>query len=225
MEDKKFNEILQDYAQSEKTSSDRAFAKLKRENARVPKKKQFKPLFLYAATLTLIIVTLCVALPLAFQKQNSLPQGGEDTTTYFNDNEVTFNVEENLLILKQKYEITAMFPFFDEESASIFSITAQNHKTLKGAQIGFVVDADHFLKVKFVTIPKEFMLKSYKEYLELPQQTNWRDYAVKSSVEYKEKEKSYLTKLYFVDDKYNYFLSVESDNQTSVTEILKMLYV
>lgn len=225
MDDKKFNEIMHEYAKSEKSSSNKAFSKLEMEERKTSKigRKQRGFVIACAAMMAVIVLTLCITLPIVLNKKGS--DGGEaPQTTYCDVDDLTLNIEENVDVLRDVYGVNATLPTFDAKIASVLSITSKKYQGLKGCKINYEVSVEPYFLVDFVAIKNDYIVDSYSHYHDLEKQVEWSGTVVKYDSIYDEEIFTYINTVFFADDEYFYYIKTESDDEVSIIDLLNLMY-
>ena len=225
MDDKKFNEIMHEYAKSEKSSSDKAFSKLEMEERKTSKigRKQRGFVIACAAMMAVIVLTLCITLPIVLNKKSS---GNDEAhqTTYCDDGDLLLNIEDGIDVLRDVYGVNATLPTFDAEITGVISITSKKYQGLKGCKINYAVSAEQYFVVDFVAIKNDYIVDSYSHYHDLDKQVEWRDTVVKYDSIYDEEIFTYINTVFFADDDYFYYIKTESDDEVSIIDLLNLMY-
>lgn len=226
MDNKKFNEIMHEYAKSEKSSSSKALSKLKREGKRIRKSINKHRGFAFACTamMAIIVLTLCITLPIVLNKKSSgvdeAPQ-----TTYCAADDLILSFVNSIDDLKNEYGINVLYPSFDENITAVSLITSEKYQGLKGCKINYEYFDDMYLLVDFVAIKSDYVVNTYSQYHDLNQQVEWKDTIVKYDSTYDEEIESFISIAFFTDNKYNYYIRIESDDEISITELLDLMFV
>lgn len=225
MDDKELYEILQKYSKDIKSEKESAFKKLNEQHKVVvkPSRKRFKPQYAFAIAMCMIVIVLCIALPI------TLTENSQEVVapTYCTSGEIIYNQENNLTVLIDKYHIDAYYPTYviSAEEMSICSIQSNVDASLHGALIGYVVEEnDEVTSIEVVIVPKTHILQTYEDYFSLQNQLKWKDYDIKYFKEYNEETLMNDMKIYFADGKYDYFITVESDEEMDTSDLLNLLY-
>ena len=82
-----------------------------------------------------------------------------------------------------------------------------------------------YLLVDFVAIKSDYVVNTYSQYHDLNQQVEWKDTIVKYDSTYDEEIESFISIAFFTDNKYNYYIRIESDDEISITELLDLMFV
>ncbi len=226
MDNKKFNEIMREYAKSEKSSSSKALSKLEREEKRTRKSSSKHRGFVFACTamMTAIVLMLCITLPIVLNKKSS-GDGETPQTTYCTTGDLSFSFEDSIDVLKNVYGVNAIYPTFEANITAISSITSNNYQGLKGCKIFYEMSDDSYFIVEFVAINKDYIVNTYAHYHDLGEQAEWRDMTVKFDLTYDEEIVAYINTVYFSDSNYNYYIRTESDEEISAIDLLDLMFV
>lgn len=226
MDNKQFNEIMREYAKSEKSPSNKAFSKLVREERKTSKNsgKQHRIVFACAAILTVIVLTLSITLPIVLNKKDS---GEVETpqTTYCTTDDLSFRLEDSIDVLKNVYGVNAMYPTFDADITSVLLVSSSKYQGLNGCKINYVAIGDVYLEVDFIAIKRDYIVNTYSHYHDLDKQVEWHDMAVKYDLTYDEESGVYINTVYFLDNDYNYYIRTESDDEISAIDLLDLMFV
>lgn len=220
MDDKELYEILKKYAEDTKCEKESAFEKLREESqeeVRRPRKR-FKPRYVFAAAICVIVIVLCIALPITLIDK---PQDAIEPT-YCESIDIEYRMEDSLSVVVNNYHINALFPSNDADS--VVSISSKIDSSLHGVQLGYVIEKNGMIFIELTIIPKTHILRSYENYISLQNELKWEIYNIKFSKEYDEETLMNNMKIYFNDGKYDYFIAVESDEEIEPTNILDILY-
>lgn len=225
MDDKELYEILQKYAGNIKGEKESAFKKLNKqanEDVKLPRKR-FKPQYVFAVAMCIIVIVLCIALPITLIDNSS----NVIEPTYCESNDITYSLENNLSEIINKYHIDAYYPTYlaDTEDMMIASILSNKDESLHGVQISYIIEEnDEMIFIDFAIVPTTHILQTYEDYFSLQNQLKWKDYDIKYFKEYNEETLMYDMQIYFTDGKYDYFINVESDEEMNTSELLNFLY-
>jgi len=227
MDDKELYETLEKYAESTRSDKSVAFKKLNEKPQEEVRRsqKRFKLQYLFAAAACMAVIVLCITLPLTLtDKSTDAPQGEEPT--YCNGGELAFNMEESIDVLKEVYGIYAFYPTLelDSDNMAVNSISSYNDSTLHGALLGYCILEDVFTFIDVAIIPKTHVVQIYEDYFELTNVQQWRGFELKYEVELNADTELYDMKIYFSDEKYDYFVSVNNEVPTDAAAIMDILY-
>lgn len=226
MDNKEFNEIMNEYVKSEKSSSDKALSKLVREERKASQnsRKHRWAVFACAAIMTVIVLTLSITLPIVLNK-NDFGEDETPQTTYCTTEDLDFRFEDSIDDLKKVYGVNAIYPTFDVNITAISSITSTKYQGLKGCRIYYDASDESYFLVDFVAINKDYIVSTYAHYHDFSEQAEWRDMAVKFDSTYYEEIVAYINTVYFSDSDYNYYIRTESDDEISAIDLLDLMFV
>lgn len=226
MDNKEFNEIMNEYVKSEKSSSDKALSKLVREERKASQnsRKHRWAVFACAAIMTVIVLTLSITLPIVLNK-NDFGEDETPQTTYCTTEDLDFRFEDSIDDLKKVYGVNAIYPTFDVNITAISSITSTKYQGLKGCRIYYDASDESYFLVDFVAINKDYIVSTYAHYHDFSEQEEWRDMAVKFDSTYDEEIVAYINTVYFSDSDYNYYIRTESDDEISAIDLLDLMFV
>lgn len=227
MEGKELYEILQKYAEETRGDKDEDLKKLhekQREQDAVRNtrtKKKFKPQYIFATALCMIVIVLCIALPITLTDNTQ-----EVKPTYCNNGDISYNNEGSIDILLNEYHIYADYPTYitDNDSMSICSISSYSDSKLHGALLGYVIEEDVLMFIDLAIVPKTHILQPYEDYFAMPNKSNWKEREIRFINELNEETQMYCMQIYFSEGKYDYFVKVESDCEIDAIDILNLLY-
>ncbi len=227
MDDKELYETLEKYAESTRSDKSVAFKKLnEKPKGEVGRsRRRFKPQYLFAAAACMVVVVLCITLPLTLtDKSTDKPQGEEPT--YCSDGELALNQEESIDVLKNVYGIYAFYPTLDPISnyLAVCSISSYSDSTLHGALLGYSILGDIFTFIDVAIIPKTHTVQIYEDYFKLTNVQQWRGFELKYQEELNADTELYDIKIYFSDEKYDYFVAVNNEVPTDAAAIMDILY-
>lgn len=226
MDNKELYEILQEYADDVKAEKESAFKKLNEQPKEDVKqsRKRFKPQYAFAIAMCMVVVVLCIALPIALTDK---PHGYVEPT-YCSSGEIIFGFEGNSLADIEKYHIDAYYPTLvtDKENMAVCSILSDKDTSLHGIQIGYVLeeDEDEMTFIELAIVPKTHILQIYEDYFDLQEKIKWNKYDVKYFRALNQGTLMYDMQIYFTDGKYDYFITVESDEEMDTSVLLNLLY-
>lgn len=217
MNDREFDEIMHKYVESTKVDKDIAFKKLKNNSESIKKTRiKYKPKIAFAAMLCTIIVVLCITLPLTLIKDY------EDITKYYGSDDISYSSVEDEDVLINEYGIKAYFPTVKADIVNIISSNSDGF--LNGAALEYFVYDDIVFNAKFISISKNCIIQNYDKYLDYSNVIKWNDIELKYFIKYSHNTLYYNINIYFTDGSYNYFLTVESEEDLQPNEILDFLY-
>jgi len=227
MEDKELYEILHKYAEETRGDKDDDLKKLHekqrlQEESRTSKtKKKFRPQYIFAVAMCMIVIVLCITLPITLIDKSNVPQ-----QTFCSSEDIAYNIEDSIDVLVNEYHIYAKYPTYntDEDNISISSISSYSDSNLHGALLSYVVEEDNLLFIDLAIVPKTHIIESYEDYFEFPNNTNWDGKKVVFIKVYNEETEMFDMQIYFADEKYDYFVTVESDGEMNAIDVLNLLY-
>lgn len=230
MDDKELYEILKSSADDIKRDKDNALKKLSKVSQNEVKRSKLsvKPRYILEIAVCLIAIALCIALPTTLADSTisaNQPQAPQPAYCYSDD--LSYNLEDGISTLKDKYGINAFYPTYETEDPDFMNcmfVSSRKDDTLKGASLGYVIDDDKYIDISLTIIPKTHIIDFFESYFELPNEQQWREFNVKYSQSPNDITEFYDTKIYYADSKYDYFVKVESDVVISATELLDILY-
>lgn len=217
MNDKEFDEIMHKYVESTKLDKNIAFKKLRNNSESIKKTRiKYRPKIAFAAMLCTIIVVLCITLPLTLIKDY------EDITKYYGSDDISYSSVEDENVLIYEYGIKAYFPKVKADIVNIISSNSDGF--LNGAALEYFVYDDIVFNAKFISISKNCILQNYDKYFDYSNVIKWNDIELKFFIKYNHNTLYYNINIYFTDGSYNYFLTVESEENLQPNEILDFLY-
>lgn len=227
MEDKELYEILQDYADATRGDKDEDLKKLhekQREQEAVEHiktKKRFKPQYVFAVVMCMIVIVLCISLPIALTDN---PQ--EKTPTYCGIGDFSIKYEGSIEVLVDKYHIYADYPTYttDPDCMAICSISSNSDCSLHGAFLGYVIEDDNLISIEVTIIPKPHILYTYEKYFALPNKSDWNGREIRFINKLNKYTEMFDIQVYFEDDNYDYFVKAECLLEEDVFDILNLLY-
>lgn len=217
MNDREFDEIMHKYVESTKLDKDIAFKKLKNNSESIKKAQiKYKPKIAFAVMLCTIIVVLSITLPLTLIKDY------EDITKYYSSNDVSYSNVEDENVLINDYGIKAYFP---KVKADIVNIISSNlDGILDGAVLQYYIYDINIFNVELIMLSKNCILQKYDKYFDYTVVQKWNNFELKYISLYNTNTFYYNINIYFTDGSYNYFLTVESEEDLQPNEILDFLY-
>lgn len=217
MNDKEFDEIMHKYVESTKLDKDIAFKKLKYNSESIKKTRmKYKPKIAFAAMLCTIIVVLSITLPLTLIKDN------QNVAKYYSSEDITFNIVENENVLVNEYDIKMYFPRVKADV--VYTILSNSDGILNGALLQYYIYNIKVLNVEFMALSKNCILQKYDSYFNHTDVQKWNNFELKYISLYNTNTFYYNINIYFTDGSYNYFLTVESEEDLQPKEILDFLY-
>jgi len=217
MNDKEFDEIMHKYVESTKLDKDIAFKKLKNNSESIKKTRmKYKPKIAFAAMLCTIIVVLSITLPLTLIKDN------QNVAKYYSSEDITFNIVENENVLVNEYDIKMYFPRVKADV--VYTILSNSDGILNGALLQYYIYNIKVLNVEFMALSKNCILQKYDSYFNHTDVQKWNNFELKYISLYNTNTFYYNINIYFTDGSYNYFLTVESEEDLQPKEILDFLY-
>lgn len=217
MNDKEFDEIMHKYVESTKLDKDIAFKKLKNNSESIKKTRmKYNPKIAFAAMLCTIIVVLSITLPLTLIKDN------QNVAKYYSSEDITFNIVENENVLVNEYDIKMYFPRVKADV--VYTILSNSDGILNGALLQYYIYNIKVLNVEFMALSKNCILQKYDSYFNHTDVQKWNNFELKYISLYNTNTFYYNINIYFTDGSYNYFLTVESEEDLQPKEILDFLY-
>lgn len=205
------------YVESTKLDKDIAFKKLKNNSESIKKTQiKYKPKIAFAAMLCTIIVVLSITLPLTLIKDY------EDITKYYGSDDIFYCDVEDENVLINDYGIKAYFPKVKADIVNIISSSSDG--ILNGAVLEYFVYDKIVFNAEFVTISKNCILQKYDSYFNHTNLQKWKNFELKYMSLYNINTFFYNISIHFTDGSYNYFLTVESEEDLQPNEILDFLY-
>ncbi|MCI8733042.1 MAG: hypothetical protein HFE29_01750 [Clostridia bacterium] len=217
MNDREFDEIMHKYVESTKLDKDIAFKKLKNNSDSIKKTQiKYKPKIAFAAMLCTIIVVLSITLPLTLIKDY------QDITKYYGSDDISYSIVEDENVLINEYRIRANFPKVKADTVNI--ISSNSDGVLNGAALEYFVYDEIIFNAEFIAISKNCILQNYDKYFDYTLVQKWNDFELKYFYKFNDNTLFYNVNIYFTDGAYNYFLTVESEEDLQPNEILDFLY-
>lgn len=220
MNNKDLKDILENYAEATRNKREVAFKKLN-EQPKPAKRtnKRFKPQYCFAVALSAIVIVLCIALPITL---TSNPTPGGSASKYCSNEDIMFNMEDNISILINNLNIKALYPTYDISSVS--SISSYSDVDFHGALLSFIIEENGLTFTDIAIIPNTYVLQMYEDYYKLNNEQIWSNYNLKYIIEYNEFADMFDMKVYFTDGEYDYFITVNSDYEVNPVELFNILY-
>lgn len=217
MNDREFDEIMHKYVESTKLDKDIAFKKLNNHKESIEKTQiKYKSKIAFAAMICTIIIVLSISLPISLINDNN------DISKYYSSDDITFSIVENENVLVNEYNIKAYLP--KAKADVVYAISSNSDGILNGAVLHFYIFDIKVFNVEFIAISKNCILQNYDKYFDYTTVQKWNDFNLRYLISYDIDTQYYIIKFYFTDGAYNYFLTVESEEDLQPNEILDFLY-
>ncbi len=217
MNDREFDEIMHKYVESTTLDKDIAFKKLNNNKKSIKKTQiKYKSKIAFAAMICTIIIVLSISLPITLIKDN------KDISKYYSSDDITFSIVENENVLINEYNVKAYLP--KAKADGVYAISSNSDGILNGAVLHFYVFDIKVFNVEFIAISKNCILQNYDKYFDYTLVQKWNDFELKYFYKFNDNTLFYNVNIYFTDGSYNYFLTVESEEDLQPNEILDFLY-
>ncbi len=217
MNDREFDEIMHKYVESTKLDKDIAFKKLNNNQESIKKTQiKYKSRIAFAAMICTIIIVLSISLPITLINDN------KDISKYYSSEDITFSIVANENVLINEYNIRAYFPKVRADVA--YTISSNSDGFLNGAALEYFVYDDIVFNAKFIAISKYCILQNYDKYFDYSNVDKWNNFNIQYLTLHNINTFYYNINIYFTDGSYNYFLTVESEEDLQPNEILDFLY-
>ena len=217
MNDKEFDEIMQKYVESTRPNKDIALKKLNQKpDSEKRTHKKLKPQFICAAVMCSIILALCIALPITLIDSTS------NGLRHYSVEDVSFKIVENIDVVKNEYGITVKYPTVKPDV--VYSVSTNEDNFVIGVMLELWVFDVKIFNAEFVAVSKSHILDKYEKFFNFSILQQWSGYTLSSYKTYDFETLYYSKEIYFSDNKYDYFLTIQSEEDLQVTEIMDILY-
>ncbi len=239
MDDKRFNEIMNQYVASKSRGKEVDFRKLnEKEEQALQKRKQLKIALSTIPIVLVIIVTLAISLPLILKDANDVQSPTvdleetptDDTSIIPPSNNYYFglnNYEREMVTLESlssTYEIVTPLPTIACMEKSAHIIKTGNDAKVIGVFLEFsIYDAD-FDALRLYIIPENNVIQGFEIYEQYRQETEWNNNIVKLYVQSDEEDGSNLAKIYFKLGEYKYYLDVVYYGELDIPTVLDLIF-
>lgn len=224
MDDKQFNELMENYVSSTKLGKDVAFEKLNECDRPAPARvKKNRKIWLYAAvsSLCLIILVLSIVLPVTLLPKDDGTDDGQDEITYLDSGDFGVSL----------IEPTEVFDLFGSDlllpaalGSDMFAAaftSKEDGSTVAIQIIGYIPQCG---EIEVMIMPKGTVFSSYAVYLLMKNTLDWRGCSVKyaDSDAYNGMPKGY--RMYFNNGDYDYFINITSFKADSVLQAMDLIF-
>lgn len=245
MDDKRFDEIMNKYVASTARGKDADFAKLREKAAPTGKRQKLRLALSSVSMLLVVAISLIVALPYAFQPNNSAPDvdysqsagetpaeeppagdGKEETPPgYCDDDDYAFIMVESLDVVVNEYGINAMPPKIENMFTSTELVMKKNSDAVIGARTQVLVYNEYLNDILVYMFEGNKRINSLFYYDSFKDKCTWREltvvYYTKSTIRI---SPYYEYHAYFVYNGCSYYLEANGATEMTITELLDMVY-
>ncbi len=227
MDDKKFNDIMNNYISSKSQGKEVDFAKL--ENKQKVKKNDKKLKLIYSSVALLLIVAITLAIALPFTLNNETNNGGEQGAPlpiikYFEPTQIEFIHLEDSDDLLSAYYFSADLPEIEHQDISVFALQDKEVEEIIGAYLEILIYDEVFDTVNLYVIPKSIKLSTLESFDDLIDETLWNDDVVKYYTVYSDVDFCYTTRSVCSIGDYEYYIEAIYYNDLQITELLNLIF-
>lgn len=160
--------------------------------------------------------------PKYYNANGDLKNTCANVTKYYGSDDIFYCDVEDENVLINDYGIKAYFPKVKADIVNIISSSSDG--ILNGAVLEYFVYDKIVFNAEFVTISKNCILQKYDSYFNHTNLQKWKNFELKYMSLYNINTFFYNISIHFTDGSYNYFLTVESEEDLQPNEILDFLY-
>lgn len=230
MDDRKFREIMEDYARSTAKGKETDFAKANAETTAPRKKINLRLVTAVCSVVIIVAVSLAVALPLTLG--GDIPSsGGNDGQGVGNDDRYYCKEENTLSIsvdilsdLLEEYSIDIMLPEIGAMASSIYATYSEEYNVTIGARVDLNVFDEYFDIVSIRTVKFQYILEGLTRFDDCTERAVWNGNNILYFIEEPNAagcRKYYIT---FTAEGYNYFIELDCYGELDVATVLDMIY-
>ncbi len=218
MDDKRLNEIMEQYVAGKSRGQEVDFSKLeKNQEKAIKKNKQYKLAFSVISIVLVIAIALAITLPLALRSEHPSIQYFELQSV----NQTSVDADTNL---DSSYGISATMPTIEYLAKQLYVLESIENSKVVGAYIKLDVFDEQFDKVTAYIIPTSNSLDALDSYELLPQSASWDDTDVKYSIEYNDLEGNYKAQSFFTLGEYKYYLDATYYLELDIQGLLELIF-
>lgn len=230
MDDRKFREIMEDYARSTAKGKETDFAKANAATKAPRKKINLRWVTAVCSVVIIVAVSLAVALPLTLGGES--PNGesndgqgvGSDTQYYCKSESTVSTVVDSFETLQTKYGVEGLEPSIEAINWTLAVIYSNEFEVAVGSSIELMVFNERFSYIKIKSIKERYILEGLSQFEDLDGTTNWRGDVISYSVSDFNNDGYFDYRISFTAEGYNYFIELDCYGELDVATVLDMIY-
>lgn len=228
MDDRKFREIMEDYARSTAKGKDVDFAKLNRAEKSPKRKINLRWVTAVCSAVVIIAVSLAVALPLTLggnPNEGVTPGQGDEPQYFYCKNEKLANIEvDSFETLHDSYGIDSLQPSIVAVTSKLSAIYIEEYNVAIGSKVELMVFDRNFDYVYVTAIKEAYILEGLTRFDDCDKRADWKGNEVSYYVSDFNGDGHYDYRITFTVDGYNYFIELDCYGELGVAAILDMIY-
>ncbi len=228
MDDKMFNEIMNNYVSSKSNGKEIDFAKLEVKQKAKSNRKKLRLIYSSVTLLLVVAITLAIALPLTLNKNTdtSNAQGDEKPPTiqYFEPAQIEFINIESYENFQSEYGFSVTMPTIENQDMAIYVIQNIETKETIGVYLEILIYDVIFDIVKVYIMRENTKLSSLAVYEDLVWESSWNDSTVKYYTAYSELDYSYTTRMVCAIGDYEYYMDAVYYEDLQIAELLGLIF-
>ncbi len=234
MDDKRFNEIMNQYVAGKSRGQEVDFRKLnEKEEQALQRRRQYKLAFSIVPIILVIIIALAVALPLTLPNANNEDATvGDDSSTPappVNDNYYFEfqNIEQTIITLEElssTYGITATVPTISNLGQTVKILKTNSNEKIIGVFLDTSVYNEYLDSITLYILPVENNITMLEAYEKHTQETSWNDCIVKYYIKKDVESENYNAQFFFTLGKYKYYLNTTYYGDLDTATILDLIF-
>ena len=217
MNEKKFDEIMQDFVNSTTSSREQDFSKRKEVVASITKPKKI-PFWIALTTVLTAVIVLAIVLPI------TLTKGGSETPVIYQITIDDFYMLSNIQLSDIDEIDNIILPKIATRYDNITVWKLKSNDSFLGIETHISVYDDYIENVKIKAWKREYEISLYDKYYEYKDSSEWRDKQVKYNIEADDSELYFNYHIYFIMNDYRYCIDVLAYEEIPINELLDIIY-
>lgn len=228
MDDRKFREIMEDYARSTAKGKDVDFAKLNRAEKSPKRKINLRWVTAVCSAVVIIAVSLAVALPLTLggnPNEGVTPGQGDEPQYYYCKDEKLTNIEvDSFETLREGYGIDSLQPSIAAVTGKFSAIYSEEYNVTIGSKVELMVFDSNFDFIYIQAVNAVYVIEGLTQFDNLDGVAMWGGYYINYSVGDFNEEGHRVYRITFAAGKYRYFIEVDYYGEFEAATVLDMIY-
>ncbi len=222
MDDKLFDEIMEDYVDATRLDKEVAFKKLNERSGQAAKVKPAKLSTVWISALVSLIVVLSIAVPTAIMYSSTGIV--KESVHYCADSDIAYDyVGDNLSVLND-FGFDIKMPIIECEEIGVLSTISYNYDMVIGMQISLLFDLKELDYIEISAVKKNYIYDRYLGYPKFSDSIQWDG----KNVLYFRLQPTSVTqtlRMYFREGDYDYYFDVVAFAEFEIEDILNKIFI
>lgn len=216
MDDKEFDKIIQKYKSTTVRGKDFDLQKVNyQEKSSINSARLISKIAITSilGIMLIVLIVSAIIFPKVFRQEES-----EQLHYYSNNGDIKFEMINDTTDMD-----SIIMPQIDNK-ASYQLISRVEDDYVLGVQIDYFIYDEVFDDITIYSMKKNHLLLIMEEYLHFQDSIVWNDFKVTYKTSYNIDWYRYETKIFFSDDKYNYFIIINYYEELEINQLLEFIY-